>query len=70
MQSAELMLICAVAFLMVFVILAFLAVMMRVIMLFFPERKVKTDTALITAIAAAAQTVFPGTQVTHIEEKK
>jgi len=70
MQSAELAFICAVAFIMVFMILALLALTMRFIMFLFPEKKVKTDAAVIAAVAAAVQTVLPGTKITKLEENK
>ncbi|MBN1222324.1 MAG: hypothetical protein JXB23_03695 [Candidatus Aminicenantes bacterium] len=70
MQSVELIFICAVAFFMVFVILALLALTMRVIMFVFPEKIPKTDAAVIAAITAAVRTVLPGTQITGIEEGK
>jgi len=70
MQSVELVVICGVAFLMVFVILVLLALMMRLIILIFPEKKAVSDAALIAAISAAVQTVFPGTKLTKVEERK
>jgi hypothetical protein len=70
MQSAELVVICGVAFLMVFVILLLLAVIMRLIILVFPEKAALSDAAMIAAISAAVQTVFPGTKLTKVEERK
>ena len=70
MQSAELVVICGVAFLMVFVILMLLAVIMRLIILIFPEKAVVSDAAVIAAISAAVQAVFPGTKLTKVEERK
>jgi len=70
MQSVELVVICGVAFLMVFVILVLLALMMRIIILIFPEKKAVSDAALIAAISVAVQTVFPGTKLTKVEERK
>ncbi len=69
MQSIELLLICGVAFLMVFIILALLAFSMRIIILVFPEKKVKIDAAMIAAVTAAVQTLMPGTKVTKVEEE-
>jgi hypothetical protein len=70
MQSVELVVICGVAFLMVFVILVLLAAIMRLIILIFPEKAAVSDTAMIAAISAAVQTVFPGTKITKVEERK
>ena len=70
MQSVDLAVICSVAFLMVFVILALLAVVMKLIILILPEKKAVSDAAMIAAITAAVQTVFPGTKLTKVEERK
>ena len=70
MQSTDLVVICSVAFLMVFVILAILALLMKLIILIFPEKKAVTDAAVIAAITAAVQTVYPGRKLTKIEERK
>ena len=69
MESNELLLICGVAFLMVFIILALLALSMRIIILVFPEKKAKIDAAMIAAVTAAVQTIMPGTKVTKAEEE-
>ena len=70
MQSDELVVICGVAFFMVFIILALLALLMKFIILIFPEKKAVSDAAMIAAITAAVQTVFPGTKLTKVEERK
>ena len=70
MQSAELVVICGAAFLIVFIILTLLALTMKLIMLIFPEKKAVSDEAVIAALAAAVQNVFPGTKLTHVEERK
>jgi hypothetical protein len=70
MGTTELYMICGVAFLAVFVILTFLAFLMRIIMLIFPEKVAEIDSALIAAVAATVQTVFPGTKITKLEERK
>jgi hypothetical protein len=70
MQSVELVVICGVAFLMVFVILMLLAAIMKLITLIFPEKAAVSDSAMIAAIGAAVQTVFPGTKLTKVEERK
>ena len=70
MESNELLMICAVAFLMVFVILTFLALTMRLIILVFPEKVAQTEAAMVAAVTAAVQSIFPGTKVTKIEEQK
>lgn len=70
METTELYMICGIAFLVVFVILTFLAFLMRIIMLIFPEKVAEIDSALIAAVAATVQTVFPGTKITKFEERK
>lgn len=69
METTELILICGIAFFVVFVILALLAFLMRTIMLIFPEKSAKLDAAMVAAVAATVQTVFPGTKITKLEEK-
>ena len=70
MVSNELFLICCVAFLMVFAILAFLALVMRLIILAFPEKAAETNGAMIAALTSTLQTIFPQTKITKIEEEK
>ena len=70
METTELYMICGIAFLAVFIILTLLAFLMRIIMLIFPEKVAKVDSALIAAVAAAIQTIFPGTKITKLEERK
>ena len=69
MQSPDLIVICAVAFCLVFSLLAVLALLMRLIMVLFPEKKGAADPALIAALAAAVQGIFPGAKISKIEEK-
>ncbi len=70
METTELYVICGIAFLVVFLILALLAFLMRIIMLIFPTKIAGFDAAMIAAVAATVQTIFPGTKITDIEEKK
>ena len=59
---------CVLAFLLVFVLLAFLALAVRGITLLFPERKTGPDVVLTAAIAAAVAVLIPGARVTKVEE--
>lgn len=70
MTPTDLTMICGIAFLVVFIILTLIALLMRIIMLIFPVKAAKTDPVIIAAIAATVQTVFPGTKITKLEEKK
>ncbi len=70
MEGNELYLICGIAFLVVFLILAILAALMRIILLIFPEKRPGVDAAMIVAVTTAVQNLFPGTKITKIEGQK
>jgi hypothetical protein len=70
MEPTDLIMICGIAFLVVFLILMLLAIIMRIIILIFPEKVAAIDPAVVVAVAATVQTVFPGTKMTKLEEKK
>ena len=64
---------CISSFAAVFTILTFLAVVMRLIMIIFPEKKIETapdDAAIYAAITSNYSRIFPGTKVTNIKEIK
>jgi hypothetical protein len=67
MSSPDLFIICGSAFIAVFALLSLLAVMIRVIMLLFPEKEAETDTAVIAAVAATLESLYPGTRITKLE---
>jgi hypothetical protein len=62
--------ICAVAFLVVFVVLAGLALLIQAISLAFPPRTSRTDPAVVAAIHAAVAALYPHARVTRIEEER
>ena len=68
MNQPELLVICLSAFVAVFLLLSFLAVVMRVLINVFPEKVGGIDSATIAAVTAAAAYAFPGTKVTKVEE--
>ncbi len=68
MGSPELLVICISAFIAVFVLLAVLALVMRLIIVIFPQKTVVGDTAMIAAVASVAATLYPGTKITKVEE--
>ena len=68
MNQPELLVICLSAFVAVFVLLSFLAVVMRVLLAAFPEKVSGIDAATIAAVSAATAYAFPGTKVTKVEE--
>ncbi len=70
MESAELLMVCIAAFVMVFVLLTLLAVVMRLITGIFPEKARTTDSAVLAAVASVVSSVYPGTNITKIEEIK
>ncbi len=70
MNPPDLLVICTSAFVAVFLLLSFLAVVMRGLMAVYPEREVVggMDPATLAAVTAAATFAFPGTKVTNVEE--
>jgi hypothetical protein len=71
MNPPDLLVICLSAFVAVFFLLSFLAVVMRLLISAFPAAAEKIggiDSATIAAITAAAAYAFPGTKVTKVEE--
>jgi hypothetical protein len=73
MDSNQLLFVCLSAFLAVFVLLAVLAVTMRILVAVFPEtleKLAKSDAALLAAVTTAAASIYPGMRVTRVEEEK
>ena len=68
MNPPDLLVICLSAFVAVFSLLGFLAVVMRALISVFPEKVGGIDSATIAAVTAAAAYAFPGTKVTNVEE--
>ena len=68
MTAPNLLLMCTSAFIAVFLLLGFLAAVMRGLMMLYPERTPGPDATLASAITQAAVRAFPGTRVTKIEE--
>lgn len=68
MEGPSLTAACITAFGVVFVVLAFLALVIHLVSLVFPARAPRTDPAVVAAIAAAVATQQPGAQVVHIKE--
>jgi len=69
-DSINLLMTCAIAFCAVFVLLIFLAVVMKIIISVFPAAKQGSDTALYATITAMASTLYPKSSITKIEEIK
>lgn len=70
MPSNELLVICGIALLFVFIILAVLALIMRLIIIVFPEKEAVADSAVLAAVSAAVYSLFPGTKISKVEEQK
>jgi hypothetical protein len=68
MTPPNLLYVCLSAFVAVFLLLSFLAVVMRLLMAAYPEKVGGIDSATIAAVTAAAAYAFPGTKVTNVEE--
>jgi hypothetical protein len=68
MNPPDLLVVCLSAFVAVFVLLTFLAVVMRILMAAYPAKVGGLDSATIAAVSAAAAYAFPGTKVTKVEE--
>jgi len=69
-METDLFIICGIAFLVVFIILAFLAFLMRITILIFPQKAAKMDSTIVAAIATTVYSIFPGTKISKLEEKK
>ena len=70
MDSLELLFICISAFIAVFVLLAILALVMRVIMVLFPQRAQVADAVVYAAVASAVTALYPGTKISKVEVLK
>ena len=69
MEPVNLLVVCSVAFVAVFVLLSFLAVVMQLITVLFPVRQTVLDSAVVAAISMTVAGFMPGARVTHIEEE-
>ena len=69
MDSFELLYISLSAFVAVFVVLLVLSVFMRLIIMIFPAQE-KDDVTVYAALASTLNKIYPGTQITKIEELK
>lgn len=70
MEDPNLLLICLSALLAVFIILSVLALVMRLIIAIFPEKILKSDSAVFAAVASVIANFYPGTKISKIEEIK
>lgn len=70
MGSPDLLLICGLSFLSVFLILSLLALVMHVITWLLPHKEKQSDAALYAAITATAAQQYPIHRISKIEELK
>ncbi len=70
MEEPNLLMVCIVSFVAVFIVLAFLAATMRVLMRVFPDKGAGIDAPTLAAITSSVSTAYPGTRVADIEETK
>jgi len=70
MVSTDLLTVCFSAFIAVFLLLSVLALTMRLILSVFPDKGGETDATLIAAISSSYKSIYPGTNLTKIEEVK
>jgi hypothetical protein len=70
MEQLDLLMICVASFTAVFTLLAFLAVVMRILIQVFPEKVAETDAAILAALTTAVSALYPGTKITNVEEIK
>ena len=70
MESFNLLGICAVAFVAVFLLLSILALIMKAIIVVFPQKVAGVDAVVVAAVSSVVSIVYPGTKITRIEEIK
>ncbi len=69
MGEPNLLMICVAAFCAVFLLLAFLAVVMKILINVFPEKvKDELDAAMLAAVSASLSVVYPQTKITKVEQ--
>ena len=66
----ELLTICFSAFISVFLLLSVLALSMRLIITFFPEKESSFDSSIIAVITSTYKSTFPNSIINKIEEEK
>ena len=69
MGPPNLLMICVAAFCAVFLLLAFLALVMKILTNVFPEKVADgIDAAMLAAISASMSVVYPQTKITKVEQ--
>jgi hypothetical protein len=69
MGEPNLLMICVAAFCAVFVLLSFLALVMKILINVFPQKvKEELDAAMLAAVSASLSVVYPETKITKVEQ--
>ena len=68
-MEPNLLAVCSLAFLVVFLLLSILALAQQWITNVFPERIAAVDAVVVAAISTAVASVYPGARVSRIEEE-
>ena len=68
MDQPNFLIVCSLAFITVFALLAALALAMSVITILFPPRHEEGGAAIVAAIASSVAVISPGARVVQIEE--
>ena len=69
LEDPSLLAVCGLAFIVVFALLAFLALAMQAITSLFPAREDALDPVVVAAITTAVAAAIPGSRVVRIEEE-
>ena len=70
MDEPNLLTICISAFISVFILLSFLALLMRLSHWVFPYKEEAADTALYAAVTSTINKLYPNSKITHFKEEK
>ena len=70
MSISDFLSVCGSALISVFMVLIVIALVMRLIILLFPQKEEEVDSAVLAAIASTVSKLYPNSQITNIEEVK
>jgi len=69
-ENSDFLLICVYSLAIVFSLLAILSVLIRLLIIVFPEKSDDNNAAVVAAITTHLSTIYPNTKITKIEERK
>jgi hypothetical protein len=69
-ENSGFLLICIYSLSIVFLILAVLSILIRLLIIVFPEKSSDQDAAILAAVTTHLNRVYPHTQITKMEEQK